>query len=285
MSQEEGSIHIVDFPPDRQGMSAFQDLKSGRHAMYALLEVDVTRARRFIEEYKAKTGEALSFTGYLVGCLAQAVVADKTVQSYRKGSNKLVMYDDVDVGFMIEIEKEGKKFLTAHVVKGANHKTFWKIHQEIRSVQSRKEQTSEQRSPWFRSAMQLPWPFSWIFKVIFRFIINCNPTLVTNLAGTVGISSVGMFGKGHTGWGIASGTHSLDLVVGGMSPRLAEVNGRIESREMLSLTVIFDHDVIDGAPAARFTRRLVELIEGGYGLEGIPAAGVNVANVENITAS
>ena len=35
---------------------------------------------------------------------------------------------------------------------------------------------------------------------------------------------------------------------------------------MLSLTVVFDHDVIDGAPAARFTRRLVELIESGYGL-------------------
>jgi pyruvate/2-oxoglutarate dehydrogenase complex dihydrolipoamide acyltransferase (E2) component len=35
---------------------------------------------------------------------------------------------------------------------------------------------------------------------------------------------------------------------------------------MLSLTVIFDHDVVDGAPAARFVKRLVELIEGGYGL-------------------
>jgi len=30
--------------------------------------------------------------------------------------------------------------------------------------------------------------------------------------------------------------------------------------------VVFNHDLIDGAPAARFTRRLVELIESGYGL-------------------
>jgi pyruvate/2-oxoglutarate dehydrogenase complex dihydrolipoamide acyltransferase (E2) component len=35
----------------------------------------------------------------------------------------------------------------------------------------------------------------------------------------------------------------------------------------MNVTVIFDHDVIDGAPAARFTRRLVELIESGYGLD------------------
>jgi hypothetical protein len=42
--------------------------------------------------------------------------------------------------------------------------------------------------------------------------------------------------------------------------------GRIEPREILNLTVMFDHDVIDGAPATCFTRRLVELIESGYGL-------------------
>jgi hypothetical protein len=31
-------------------------------------------------------------------------------------------------------------------------------------------------------------------------------------------------------------------------------------------TPSFDHDIIDGAPAARFTQRLKELIESGYGL-------------------
>ena len=40
---------------------------------------------------------------------------------------------------------------------------------------------------------------------------------------------------------------------------------RIEPREILNLTVVFDHDVADGAPAARFVWRLVELIESGYG--------------------
>ena len=267
MPQEKGSIHIVDFPPERRGMTAFQDLKSGRHVIYALLEADVTQARRFIEEYQTRTGEQLSFTGYLISCLAQAVESDKTVQSYRKGSKKLVMYDDVDVGFMIELKQGEKRYLTAHVIKAASRKTFWEIHKEIRSVQSGQQPTSEQQASWFRNAMQLPWPLTWIFKVIFRFINNRNPTLVTNMAGTVGISSVGMFGKGHAGWGIASGSHVLDLLVGGMARKLAEVEGRIESRDMLSLTVIFDHDVIDGAPAARFTRRLVELIESGFGLE------------------
>ena len=36
---------------------------------------------------------------------------------------------------------------------------------------------------------------------------------------------------------------------------------------MLDLTVAFDHDVVDGAPGARFVKRLIELIESGHGLE------------------
>ena len=34
----------------------------------------------------------------------------------------------------------------------------------------------------------------------------------------------------------------------------------------MNLTVSFDHNMVDAAPAARFTERLKELIESGYGL-------------------
>jgi pyruvate/2-oxoglutarate dehydrogenase complex dihydrolipoamide acyltransferase (E2) component len=44
-------------------------------------------------------------------------------------------------------------------------------------------------------------------------------------------------------------------------------DGHVTVREYLSLTISFDHDIVDGAPAARFMRRLKELIESGYGLD------------------
>jgi len=78
-------------------------------------------------------------------------------------------------------------------------------------------------------------------------------------------SAVGMFGEGTSGWGIYPATEVLGLVVGSIAWKPAVVEGRIEPREILHLTVVLDHDVIDGAPAVRFTRRLVELIESGYG--------------------
>ncbi len=34
-------------------------------------------------------------------------------------------------------------------------------------------------------------------------------------------------------------------------------------REVIDLTLQFDHDIVDGAPAARFGRRFVELVESG----------------------
>ncbi len=33
------------------------------------------------------------------------------------------------------------------------------------------------------------------------------------------------------------------------------------------LTIGVDHDIVDGAPAARFAKELGELIEGGHGLK------------------
>jgi pyruvate/2-oxoglutarate dehydrogenase complex dihydrolipoamide acyltransferase (E2) component len=55
-------------------------------------------------------------------------------------------------------------------------------------------------------------------------------------------------------------------VVGGIAERPALVDGKVESHEYLSVTLNFDHDIIDGAPAARFTQQLSDLIESAYGL-------------------
>ena len=59
---------------------------------------------------------------------------------------------------------------------------------------------------------------------------------------------------------------SFDITLGGISEKPGVVAHRVEVREYLSVTLSFDHDVIDGAPAARFAQRLRELIESGSGL-------------------
>jgi pyruvate/2-oxoglutarate dehydrogenase complex dihydrolipoamide acyltransferase (E2) component len=268
MNEKIGPYHVVDLTPSRRVWLNTLDLSWSPHCIYGLLEVDVTVARRFIAEHKARTNETLSFTGFLVACLAHAVDEDKAVQAYLKGRKQLIVFDDVNVGMMIEGKTGEKRALMGHVIRGANRKTFWEIHQEIRTVQSTPVPPSRGMPTWYRSVMLLPWPLSKLVKALLRMIMQRDPTIPVSMAGTVGITSIGMFGGSHSGWGLTPTGNSLGLVVGGVAWKPAVIEGRIEPREILNLTVLFDHNVIDGAPATRFTRRLVELIESGYGLDG-----------------
>lgn len=258
---------VVDLSPGRRIWLNALDLSWTPHAIYGLLEVDVTVVRRFIAEHKRRTGEALSFTGYLTFCLARAVDEDKMVQAYLKRRKQFVIFDDVNVGLMVEHKDGEKTALMGHVIRGANRKTYREIHEEIRSVQSAPVPQSRGMPTWFRSALLLPWPLSSLFKKVLVTAVRRDPAILVSMEGTVAITSVGMFGGGHSGWGLTPTGTSLSLVVGGLAWKPAVVEGRIEPREILNLTVVFDHDVIDGAPATRFTRRLVKLIESGCGLD------------------
>ena len=86
------------------------------------------------------------------------------------------------------------------------------------------------------------------------------------LAGTVGVTAVGMFGAG-AGWGIAFQLHTLSIVIGGIARRPILFQGVLVEREFLQLTVSLDHDVVDGAPAARFVGRLRSLLAAGDGIQ------------------
>jgi pyruvate/2-oxoglutarate dehydrogenase complex dihydrolipoamide acyltransferase (E2) component len=66
--------------------------------------------------------------------------------------------------------------------------------------------------------------------------------------------------------------HTLQLTLGGIGEKPGVVDHRVEVRKYLSVTISFDHDLIDGAPAARFTDRLKKLIEKGDGLTEVTAS-------------
>jgi len=56
------------------------------------------------------------------------------------------------------------------------------------------------------------------------------------------------------------------ITVGGIGQKRGDAAGQNATRDYLDLTVSFDHNMVDAAPTARFTQRLKELIESGYGL-------------------
>ena len=267
MNTNIGLHHVVDLSEGRRIWINTLELSWPAHTMFGLLEVDVTVPRRLIADHKARTGEALSFAGFLSYCLARAVDEDKSIQAYRKGSKRLILFDDVNVGLMVEHKDGEQRHLMGHVILGANRKSFRQIHDEIRKVQSDPTPPGRGMPGWFRKLMLLPWPLSrWVVSLL-RWNSRRDPMIGVAMGGTVALTSVGLFGGGHSGWGLSATPEPLGLVVGGISWKPAVVEGRIEPREILNLTVTFDHDIIDGGPATRFVKRLVELIESGYGLD------------------
>ncbi len=237
-----------------------------KNRVYGLIELDVTKAREHIRSYKEKTGETLSFTGWMIKCIAQAVSEDKQVQAYRKGKNRFVIFNDVDVSIVVEREVDGQKLPVPYIIRKANEKSFKEIHDGIRAAQSQKEMTGpvlgNERTPRILNVFKsLPS----VLRKIGWWKFRRDPFLKKKVMGTVGVTAVGMFGN-IGGWPINIGFHSLEFALGGISKKGVRIDDKTEIREYLSVTVMLDHDVIDGAPAARFITRLTELIQNGYGL-------------------
>lgn len=256
MKQQHSDYQVVPYTKIRRLMAA--EFRLSRHIpmIHGLLEVDVSRAREFIRNHQAKTGESLSFTAFLIACLAQAVEEHKGVQAIRLGRKRLILFEEVDV--LTYIDRGGAP--VPFVIRTANSKTVREIHREIRAAQA---QDVAHVAVGFTLVQTLP---TFLFSFFLR-MIGRDPQQLKKYVGTVALSSVGMFGKG-AGWGIPpSSPPSLWVTVGGIGEKPGVVDGQIVIRDYLSLTISFDHEIVDGAPAARFTERLKELIESGYGLK------------------
>jgi hypothetical protein len=107
-------------------------------------------------------------------------------------------------------------------------------------------------------------------RAIFYRAILMNPHWMKRYIGTTLRLPSACSGKAAAGdqpAHLQSGSDSR-----GISEKPGVVDGRIEVREYLNRTISFDHDTVDGAPAARFTRQLVEFIESGYGLDELDSA-------------
>jgi len=240
-------------------------IESRRHNVHGLIEIDVTDPRRIISEIKKRTGESISFTAFIISCLSRAVSDNPRMHAYRDWRGRLITFHDVNVNTMFDAVVDGQHTVLPHIVKAADKKSVLQIHDEIRAAQ--KQHRTRRNSPEARYIKQFVSLPTFIRHFFYRYIY-INPRLLHERYGTVAVTAVGMFGKGG-GWGIPFGNHTLSVTVGGIAEKPGVINGEIKVREFLSVTLTMDHDIIDGAPAARFTKQFRELVESSHGLHDI----------------
>jgi hypothetical protein len=216
-----GSFEKRNFPQFRNPTIDTMIWGRQRHHVPILLEIDITAARSAIHHHKAKTGQGISFTGWIVKCLAQAISEHKYVHALRQGQRQLVIFDDVDVTIIVErVADTGEKLPMPYIIRKANEKTVAQIHAEIRAAQkslvaSGEVQVGSSRAAWMMKIFTIVPKFvrDWLFwQPVFR-----DPFLFKRMMGTVSVTSLSMFGGGGMSWGIPIGIHPLLVAVGGIA--------------------------------------------------------------------
>ncbi|MBI4533422.1 MAG: 2-oxo acid dehydrogenase subunit E2 [Candidatus Melainabacteria bacterium] len=101
----------------------------------------------------------------------------------------------------------------------------------------------------------------WLVRRIILWLALLFPAIrLKYLGATFGLSSLGPLGvKAVTGPCVATSTFG----VGAIERRPVVYDGAVEIRPMMTLTLSFDHRVMDGAPAARFLQDVCAFMEGG----------------------
>jgi hypothetical protein len=161
---------------------------------------------------------------------------------------------------------EGNRVPLPLLLRKTTEKTAEVIHAEIQATESQqiKDESdyvlTEEKLP--RIVMRLFYTLpQWMRLFLIKRILR-NPHRSKAMMGTAIITSVGTAGH-QSGWIIPKAMHNLCFALGPIVKKPWAAANRIEIRDILHLTVLVDHDVVDGVPAARFIARLLAHIQKG----------------------
>ncbi len=221
-----------------------------------------------LRSYRRESGEKASFTAWVLKCICQTVQEFPAAHALRRGRDRLIMFDEVDVSLAVEKIVDGVAVPIPLVLRDVGNLSLSEVTGRIEQAKKQEIQDSgdyvleqdRQKLPVGLFAILPQWLRLWIWKILLS-----NPWRVKAMMGTVMVTSIGMMGK-IPGWFLGYSIHPLSLALGSIVTRPG-TKKQAGDREFQEITLLFDHDVIDGAPMARFTTRLVELLEKGWGLK------------------
>lgn len=172
-----------------------------------------------------KSGKAVSYNDLLVYVVARAISEHPIINSIMTDKEIRVL-KDVNIGVAVD----SGKGLMVPVIRNANKKGVLEISEELRSKAER--------------------------------VKNGKGTVDDLTGGTFTITNLGMF-EIEQFTPVINPPECCILAVGAVirEPVAADDSDRIEIRSRMQMTLVFDHRIVDGAPAARFLQRIKCLME------------------------
>lgn len=256
------AYHLKNIPRTR--IATFDTFSIGleKHHVSALLEFDVTESRRRLQALR-KSGIAVSFHGWLIKVIGQVLSRHPEACAYLYNQKKLILFHDINVSFIVEKSMDGQKVPIPMVIRKVQDKTAAEITAEIADAKSQVLSGSDvvihQRATF---AERIYYRLPGILRRQFWRILLRHPKLAYPRMGNVVVTSPGMLGK-INGWFIHRSVHPLSIGIGSILKKPVVVNEEIKIREILHLTLLVDHDVVDGGPMVRLLKDLTQFIETG----------------------
>ena len=249
---------ITPFPRERDLYVEMLTMASKMHHIHGALSFDITTARAKLKEHGRRSSTSYSLNNYVVACVARAVADYPLVHAYRWGRRKLVLFDDVDVTCVLDREVRSVRLPVVHIVRGANRKSLHQVESEIAAAQAADfGSTAAQKEQLL--FLDLP---SFVRRPIW-WAIRHVPYVRKRAIGTVSVSALGVLIPKSGLHGFPLSPMTLAVTIGSVDTQHTTENGKALKREYLNITLTFDHDIVDGAPAAEFARRLKKLVESG----------------------
>jgi pyruvate/2-oxoglutarate dehydrogenase complex dihydrolipoamide acyltransferase (E2) component len=254
--------NFVSIPPSR--IATFDVFATGltKHHVTAMLEFDVTESRRMLHDMR-RSGTRISFNAWLIKVISDVLKNHQEAAAYLFNKKKLILFNDINISVLVEKNINGRKVPIPLVIEKTNEKSGQEITQEIEKAKDQNLTSTDivlnKKSVMFENLYyHLP---GFLRRAAWRIMLR-NPKFIYSKMGNVAITSVGMVGR-INGWFIHKSVHPLSFGVGSVLKKPVVVDNEIKIREILNMTILIDHDVIDGAPMVRFLNELTMKIERG----------------------
>ena len=246
-------------------INSYEVIGSG-HNMYAQIEIDVTDVRKRLRSQR-QNGRKVSFYGFLLSAIAKTIDDNKELNHIRCG-NKIYFFDEVDIDTVIELNLDGNPVPRKYIVRDAARKSMDEITLEIENAKKCWKESGiageddKWALRWIKLTTIMP---KWIYKIIVRHFER-KPFKIKQRFGTTYVTSVSGFTdvSGFILPYIEGKNRPLAFAIGSLVKKPGIINSEITTREFLSMTVQINHDLVDGAPAARFINQLKHKIEDNF---------------------
>lgn len=201
--------------------------------MSTMGEIEMTemiRLRELLLRKEEETGVRISYTDLFVLVLSRAVNYVPVVNSSLIG-DEIKIWQDVNVGVAVALEKgEYESGLIVPVIKNADRKSLVEISLAVKDL------TAKARSG------------------------RLTPEDVD--AGTITLSNAGMIAqRWMISTPILNQPETVIVQPGAIAERPVVVDGQVQVRPMMTMSITADHRVLDGVPVTRFFNKIAELIE------------------------